>query len=93
MRNLEREIATVCRGVAVKVRRGRDVRADDRTGASVAEFLGPPQLFSEIAERTEQPGVATGLAWTPAGGDILFIEATRDAGQGQARHSPASSAT
>ena len=44
-------------------------------------YLGPPKFFSEVAERTNDPGVATGLAWTPNGGDIIFIESTRMAGQ------------
>ncbi len=82
VRNLEREIANVVRGVAVKVASGETfspvIGADQ-----IAEYLGPAKIFSEVAERTEQPGVATGLAWTPTGGDILFIEATRMAGKGQ----------
>jgi len=49
--------------------------------AKVRELLGPERFFSEIAERTEEPGVAVGLAWTPNGGDILFIEATRMVGR------------
>jgi ATP-dependent Lon protease len=81
VRNLEREIANVVRGVAVKVASGEsfttEIKADD-----LAEYLGPPKFFSEIAERVEEPGVATGLAWTPTGGDILFIEASRMPGKG-----------
>jgi len=49
----------------------------------IAEFLGPAKYISEVAERTAEPGVATGLAWTPVGGDILFIEATKMNGKGQ----------
>jgi ATP-dependent Lon protease len=49
----------------------------------IADFLGPAKMFSEIAERVEQAGVATGLAWTPTGGDILFIEISRMSGKGQ----------
>jgi ATP-dependent Lon protease len=81
VRNLEREIANVVRGVAVKV-----ASAETFTPLigldQVAEYLGPAKVFSEIAERVEQPGVATGLAWTPTGGDILFIEVTRMSGKG-----------
>ncbi len=76
VRNMEREIANICRGVARKVAEGQKgltvVEAE-----SVPSFLGPAKFFSEVAERTSEPGVATGLAWTPTGGDILFIEATR----------------
>ena len=77
--------ASVFRAVAVQGRRGP---GQGRTRSShrrrVEEFLGPPKFVSEVAERTGEPGVATGLAWTPVGGDILFIEATQDARQGQA---------
>jgi ATP-dependent Lon protease len=81
VRNLEREVGSVARGVAVKVAEGAKdkfvVKADD-----VPEYLGPQKFMSEVAERTAEPGVATGLAWTPVGGDILFIEATRMPGKG-----------
>jgi len=80
VRNLEREIANICRGVARKVAEGAQgltvVDAD-----SVPSYLGPMKFFSEVAERTSEPGVATGLAWTPTGGDILFVEATRMKGR------------
>ena len=80
VRNLEREIANICRGVARKVAEGAGgltvVDAE-----SVPSYLGPIKFFSEVAERTSEPGVATGLAWTPTGGDILFIEATRMKGR------------
>ncbi|MGA2958655.1 MAG: endopeptidase La, partial [Thermodesulfobacteriota bacterium] len=80
VRNMEREIANICRGVARKVAEGQKgltvVEAE-----SVPSFLGPAKFFSEVAERTSEPGVATGLAWTPTGGDILFIEATRMKGR------------
>ncbi len=79
VRNLERQIGTVCRKVATKV-------AEEK-GASVciqvedlSSYLGKPRFYYEAAERTEIPGVATGLVWTPAGGDITFIEATRMVG-------------
>jgi ATP-dependent Lon protease len=81
VRNLERELASVIRGIAVKVAAGESFRAEVRA-EDVAEYLGPARFFSEVAERTDEPGVATGLAWTPVGGDILFVEATRMAGKG-----------
>ncbi len=81
VRQLERELAGVCRGVAVKVAAGQEYKTDVDLH-DLAEYLGPEKFMPEIAERTEEPGVATGLAWTPAGGDILFIEATRMAGKG-----------
>ncbi len=84
MRNLEREIAGVCRAVAVKIaeKKGEHepVTADSDY---VEEILGPPRYFPETAERCEVPGVATGLAWTPVGGDIIFIEATKMKGAGK----------
>jgi ATP-dependent Lon protease len=81
VRNLEREVANVIRAVAVKVASGETIKAE-LGAAEVHEYLGPPRFFSEVAERTEEPGVSTGLAWTPTGGDILFIEATRMPGKG-----------
>jgi ATP-dependent Lon protease len=84
VRNLERRIADICRAIAVEVASGkvsvgqkRDIVEQD-----VEEMLGPEKFYNETAERTELPGVATGLAWTAAGGDILFIEATRMQGKG-----------
>ncbi|HEY7958353.1 MAG TPA: endopeptidase La [Polyangia bacterium] len=81
VRSLERELANVIRGVAVKVASGESFRAEIRA-EDVEGYLGPARFFSEVAERTEEAGVATGLAWTPTGGDILFIEATRMPGKG-----------
>jgi ATP-dependent Lon protease len=76
VRNLERQIGTVCRKVATKVAEEEGisvhVEADD-----LSQYLGRPRFFFEAAQRTEIPGVATGLVWTPTGGDITFIEATR----------------
>src|SRR5437867_2307436 len=69
VRNLEREIAGVCRGAAVKVAAGLEYKTTI-DAADLSEYLGPPHFTSEVAERTEEPGVATGLAWTPTGGDI-----------------------
>ncbi|MDD5308011.1 MAG: endopeptidase La [Deltaproteobacteria bacterium] len=83
VRNLEREVAAVCRSVAVKVARGEQVDGYDAGAAFVEEILGPPRFFPETADRCEVPGVATGLAWTPSGGDIIFIEATRMKGSGK----------
>ena len=82
VRNLEREIATVCRKVARGVAEGRGSRATV-TPARLRALLGPPKYVAETAERRVEPGVATGLAWTPAGGDILFVEATTMPGKGQ----------
>jgi ATP-dependent Lon protease len=81
VRNLEREVANTIRGVAVKV--AENVAYDPTlTPEVVSELLGPQKYYSEAAERTEIPGVATGLAWTPTGGDILFIEASAMLGKG-----------
>jgi ATP-dependent Lon protease len=84
VRNLERRIADICRAVAVEVASGKIApgarRAVDEP--DVLEMLGPEKFYNETAERTEIPGVATGLAWTAAGGDILFIEATKMSGKG-----------
>ena len=80
VRNLEREIATICRGVAKDVARGikeKVVIGPD----NLHRFLGPVKFFLEVAERTSEPGVATGLAWTPTGGDIIFVEATKMRGE------------
>ncbi len=74
VRNLERELAACCRKAARALAEGQPgpiVVTPER----VAEYLGRPRFFNEAAERTDRPGVATGLAWTPVGGDILFIEA------------------
>jgi ATP-dependent Lon protease len=82
VRNLERSLASVCRGVAVRQVEGKwDSPAIDKN--LVEAFLGPEQFHIETAERTETPGVATGLAWTATGGEILFVEATRMAGRGK----------
>jgi ATP-dependent Lon protease len=81
LRNLEREIAALSRGVAREVAEGGrqhvKIDADD-----VAQYLGPPRFFREAALDNPEPGVATGLAWTPTGGDILFIEVLRMPGKG-----------
>ncbi len=82
VRNLEREIGSVTRAVASKV------ASDEITKASIGvndieELLGKRKFFSDVAERTTVPGVSTGLAWTPYGGDILFIEASVSRGSGK----------
>jgi ATP-dependent Lon protease len=77
VRSLEREIASVCRKVARRRAEGQTESARI-TPDTVTSFLGTPRFeFEELEERTRVPGVVTGLAWTPAGGDILFVEATR----------------
>src|SRR3569623_209818 len=82
VRNLEREIGSVCRAVAVKVAAGQAKEHAPLAAAMVEEVLGPKKFVSEVAERVGEPGVATGLAWTAVGGDILFIEATKLPGKG-----------
>jgi ATP-dependent Lon protease len=75
VRNLERQIATIARKVARDVVEGKSGNAEV-TAENVVDYLGRPRYFDEVAERTDRPGVATGLAWTPTGGDVLFVEAT-----------------
>ncbi|NOX36948.1 MAG: endopeptidase La [Calditrichaeota bacterium] len=82
VRNLERQIAAICRGVAKEVASGKKEKSVI-TADAVPRFLGPEKFFSEVAERIDEPGVATGLAWTPMGGDILFVEATKMEGTGK----------
>ena len=82
VRNLEREIGAICRKVARKRAEGVDTSVEV-TPDTVVEMLGAQKfLDEEVAERTKNPGVAVGLAWTPVGGDVLFVEATRMAGGG-----------
>jgi ATP-dependent Lon protease len=83
VRSLERQIASVIRGVAVKVAEGDLTARTIKTEEELREFLGAIKYTSEVAERTEETGVATGLAWTSVGGEILFIEATRMFGTGK----------
>jgi ATP-dependent Lon protease len=82
VRNLEREIGKVLRNAAVRLAEG-DSGPLRITPDNLGAILGPPQFENEVAMRTSVPGVATGLAWTPVGGDILFIEATRIPGSGR----------
>jgi len=84
VRNLEREIAAVCRGGAVKVAEGNTETI--HVGSKlVEEMLGPPRYVSDNAERRPEVGVITGLAWTPVGGDIMFIETRIYQGKGEMR--------
>jgi ATP-dependent Lon protease len=82
VRNLEREAANVIRAIAVLVAEGKAEPTEHVTAERIGELLGPAKYISEVAERTAEPGVATGLAWTPVGGDILFIESTKMNGKG-----------
>ena len=75
VRNLDREIASLCRKVAREIAEGH-IEPKVLTGADVVRYLGRQRFIDEVAERTQRPGVATGLAWTPTGGDVLFVEAT-----------------
>jgi ATP-dependent Lon protease len=81
VRNLEREIGKVFRHAAVQVAEGTAAKVVI-TVKDIGDILGQPRFEGEIAQRTSIPGVATGLAWTPVGGDILFIEASRVPGRG-----------
>ncbi len=81
VRNLEREIATICRAVAKDVAEGKTEKRIIKE-ENLHQFLGPIKYFSEVAERTKYSGVATGLAWTPTGGDIIFVESTKMRGKG-----------
>jgi ATP-dependent Lon protease len=81
VRSLEREIGRAFRHAAVQIAEGSSNRVTI-TARDLTAILGPPRFENEIAMRTSVPGVATGLAWTPVGGDILFIEATRIPGKG-----------
>jgi len=82
VRNLERQIGSLARKVARLVTEGEE-KPPRVTIRNIEELLGPRLFYSEVAERTGQPGVVCGLAWTQAGGDILFIEATQMPGSNQ----------
>ncbi|HZF51677.1 MAG TPA: endopeptidase La [Polyangiaceae bacterium] len=84
VRQLNRELTKLCRALALEVARAKDdkpasLSVDD---GDLGRYLGKIRFFSEVAERTQAPGVATGLAWTPVGGDILFIETSKMPGRG-----------
>ncbi|HZU40727.1 MAG TPA: endopeptidase La, partial [Solirubrobacteraceae bacterium] len=83
VRQLEREIGSVCRKVARQVAEGRAQRRLTVTEPRVRELLGKRRFHSEARRRTNRPGVATGLAWTPVGGEVLFVEATAMPGKGR----------
>jgi ATP-dependent Lon protease len=83
VRNLEREIGSVARKVAREYAEGTRNRKRTIRPKQVAELLGKRRFLSEVARRTDEPGVATGLAWTPVGGDVLFVEATAFPGDGK----------
>jgi ATP-dependent Lon protease len=90
VRQLERALGSICRGAALRIAEQTEKAGEERPAdpllvraEDVRAYLGPPQHFSEVALRTSVPGVATGLAWTPSGGELLFIEATRVPGSGQ----------
>ncbi len=83
VRNLEREIGSVCRKVARQVAEGTATRRVNISEKRARELLGKRKFFTEARRRTARPGVATGLAWTAAGGDVLFIEATSMPGSGR----------
>jgi ATP-dependent Lon protease len=80
VRNLEREIGGICRSLARRIAEGQAGNVSVRPG-KLPEHIGLPKFSSDILERTAVPGVATGMAWTPAGGDLLFVEATMMPGQ------------
>jgi ATP-dependent Lon protease len=82
VRNLEREIGAVCRKVAREYAEGRRTRKRTVRAKQVIEYLGKRRFLPEVGRRTDHPGVATGLAWTPVGGDVLYIEATSYPGEG-----------
>jgi ATP-dependent Lon protease len=83
VRNLERQIGTICRKVARGVAEGKAKGKVKISGKKARELLGRRRVFAEQRRRTKHPGVATGLAWTPTGGDVLFIEATAMPGSGK----------
>lgn len=82
VRNMERVVAGICRGIAVKVVEGK-WENQEITVEILNDFLGPEQFSPETVERTESAGIATGLAWTSTGGEILYIEASKMAGKGR----------
>jgi ATP-dependent Lon protease len=83
VRNLEREIGSACRKVALEVAMGTLERKLSVTAPRVRELLGRPRFQPDVRRRTAEAGVATGLAWTPAGGDVLFVEASAMPGKGK----------
>ena len=82
VRNLERQIATICRRTARRLVEGRATAVCVSVNR-LKDYLGPPQFTRDVIERATEPGIAIGVAWTPTGGDILFVEATQMPGKGQ----------
>jgi ATP-dependent Lon protease len=82
VRNLEREIASVCRKVARKVAEGKE-KISRITSQNIERYLGPPKIFRDQLLKKDRIGVATGVAWTASGGEILFVESTKMKGKGQ----------
>jgi len=82
VRNLERQMASVCRKVAKDIATGAK-QSETAAEETIPDLLGPPQFIPEAAERVSEPGVATGLAWTPTGGSVIFVESTRTPGDGK----------
>ena len=83
LRNLEREIASICRKIGPPPGRGQSGHRASSSPRTSPDLLGPSRFFRELADRTGIPGCRTGLAWTPTGGEILFIEASGMPGQGR----------
>jgi ATP-dependent Lon protease len=83
VRGLEREIASTCRKVALSVAEGKHERKVSVTAPKARELLGRIRFQPDLKRRTSEPGVATGLAWTPVGGDVLYVEATAMPGKGK----------
>ncbi len=85
VRQLGRELTKLCRALALELARATDQKSHELhvSEADLNRYLGKPRFFAEVAERTSVPGVATGLAWTPVGGDILFIETSKMPGKGR----------
>jgi ATP-dependent Lon protease len=81
VRNLERELASVCRKVARRVAEGKR-RLNKITSQNIESYLGPPKIFKDQVQKKDQIGVATGVAWTETGGEVLFVEATKMKGKG-----------
>ncbi|MFO8007497.1 MAG: endopeptidase La [Candidatus Brocadiia bacterium] len=82
VRNLERQIASLCRKVAKEIAMG-NAPSEEVEEDGLTDMLGPPKFEPEVAERVDEPGVAAGLAWTPSGGDIIFVETTVTPGDGK----------
>lgn len=82
VRNLEREVGSLCRKVAKQIAEGKETPISV-TAENLSDYLGRQRFFEEAAERIDRPGIATGLVWTPVGGEIIFVEAAAMSGKGQ----------